>query len=83
MCSSDLEIRPDPSLEAEFSPAPLIELVEHVGYAGIRHLCWRSPEMIASDKASQAFHEKLHSGGSVAEARQEARRVYAANLHSA
>lgn len=76
------EIRPDRSLRVEFSPQPLVELVWWWGGPeGSSFLLWHSPEMIAGEKALEAFHEKLRRGASHDEARREGRRVYAATLH--
>ena len=72
------EFRSDPSLRIEFPPEAVIELFEGGCPEGVTLLHWRSPEMIARDRASDAFHEKRRNGGSVEEARQEARRIYPA-----
>jgi hypothetical protein len=48
----DKILRPDPELRREFPPEPLIELFTQLAPRGVTLLLWRSPQMIARDKAA-------------------------------
>jgi hypothetical protein len=71
-------IRKDDELKKEFPPAPLVELFHATEGTpiGSVFLHWRSPKMIAREKAWDAFHSALASDASIEQAREEGRRAF-------